>query len=180
MARESGLEQVDDDLVLLRSDDPHDFEVLWSRHEEALERVARSILNDPGAAEEIVQETCYRAYKTRHDFRGDSEVGWWLRRMTTNLALNRVTRNHEVPGDLPERAMPGDLEHEVEMLVESEALKAAIADLPEHLRHPLLLHEFAGRSCAQIGEQLGISPGAVRVRLFRARRALAEALAGWA
>jgi RNA polymerase sigma-70 factor (ECF subfamily) len=100
--------------------------------------------------------------------------------MTTNLALNRVTRNHEVPADLPDRALPGDLEHEVEIRVESEALKTAIANLPENLRHPLLLHEYAGRSCGQIGEQLGISPGAVRVRLFRARRALADALAGWA
>jgi RNA polymerase sigma factor (sigma-70 family) len=76
--------------------------------------------------------------------------------------------------------MPGDLEHDVEIRVESEALKAAIANLPENLRHPLLLHEYAGRSFAEIGEQLGISQGAVRVRLFRARQALADALAGWA
>jgi RNA polymerase sigma factor (sigma-70 family) len=76
--------------------------------------------------------------------------------------------------------MPGDLEREVEVRVESEALRAAIADLPDRLRHALLLHEYAGRSCAEIGEQLGISQGAVRVGLFRARQALADALAGWA
>jgi RNA polymerase sigma-70 factor (ECF subfamily) len=169
-----------DDFELLRASDAQQFGGVFQRYREAVYSTAYAIVRDRAAAEDVTQETFLRAFQARNEFRGDSRVGWWLTRVATNLALNRVTRSRETPAELPDVEDRGDLQAEVETHVKCEALRQAVAALPESLREPLVLFEYEGRSCHEIGERLGLTSPAVRVRLLRARRALATALNAWA
>lgn len=54
------------------------------------------------------------------------------------------------------------------------ALEAAIRELPEDLRNPLILTALEGQSHAEAAELLGISPKAIEVRVYRARKLLLE------
>jgi RNA polymerase sigma-70 factor (ECF subfamily) len=68
--------------------------------------------------------------------------------------------------------MTPDIDGEV---AEAEAVHRALAKLPAKYAAPLLLHSHEGLSCNEIAEILGISSGAVKTRLFRAREAFRAA-----
>jgi RNA polymerase sigma-70 factor (ECF subfamily) len=100
-------------------------------------------------------------------------------RVATNVAINQVMRNREFPNPIPDKADESDLPRLVEQMAMSEALRVAIDQLPPTLGRPLVMSEFEGIESAEIAKRLGISPGAVRVRLLRARRQLAEEMMAW-
>lgn len=172
-------EMLGSDLDSLRSHDPGAFGQVSEKYRSVVFATAYRILGDHSAAEDITQETFLRAFGARQGFRGESEVGWWLTRVASNLALNRSIRNREVPHDIPDQAHPHDLQFEVELSAQTGALRAAVAKLPETLRVPLILFEYQDYSCAEIAARLDLTEGAVRVRLLRARRDLAKSLTAW-
>jgi RNA polymerase sigma factor (sigma-70 family) len=61
-----------------------------------------------------------------------------------------------------------------------EAVRRAVAELPENYRAALVLHYFEKRKGRAIGAELGVSEGAVHMLLLRARKALAEKLKDFA
>ncbi len=141
------------------------------------------------AAEDVVQETFLSAITHLDQFEGRSAVGTWLYRVAYNASLTRLREkpSEPLPADEPEPGEPPlpralvewDLTPE-EMLMDGEArghLDAAIAVLPESLRATFLLRDVEGLSTLETAETLGISEGAVKVRLHRARLALRERLA---
>jgi RNA polymerase sigma-70 factor (ECF subfamily) len=65
-----------------------------------------------------------------------------------------------------------------EEAVDRDALERALNALPLSLRSTLVMKDVYGLSCKEIGEQLGVSEGAVKVRLHRARKRLKERLFG--
>jgi RNA polymerase sigma-70 factor (ECF subfamily) len=65
-----------------------------------------------------------------------------------------------------------------EEAVDRDALTNALESLPSSLRVVVILKDVYGLSCREIGDQIGVSEGAVKVRLHRARRRLKEMLFG--
>jgi RNA polymerase sigma-70 factor (ECF subfamily) len=100
-----------------------------------------------------------------------------MHRIVTNCAISMLKRRGrfgdvlaEEPADVPvpDSAAP--------RLAERDALSRAITTLPEGQRVVLLLKDVYGLSCKEIGEEVGIEEGAVKVRLHRARKRLKDLL----
>ena len=94
-------------------------------------------------------------------------------------AINHLTRSREFPDAIFDRADDSDVAGQIERKAMCKALRGAIDQLPPMLRHPLVMFEYDGIGCQEIGRRLGISEGAVRVRLLRRRRHLTEDMSSW-
>ncbi len=174
----------EEDAVLidrLRAGDELAFETIVSRHRPRMLAFARSILRSrPDTAEDVVQEAFMRAHKAL--LRDDRTVylGPWLAKLTRNCALDEISRvkADTVPLDTPaalgalvDNAAP-DTIHERRANVRS--MLEGIATLPEEQRHALLRREVDGASHAEIAAELGISGGASRALITRARANLVK------
>jgi RNA polymerase sigma-70 factor, ECF subfamily len=133
---------------------------------------ARRSLGDPGAAEDVVQETFVRAWRARDRF--DSGLGTlrtWLftiaRRVVIDHARSRaIRRSDPLPADLTVA------DDEVERAMLGWQVEEAMRRLrPEH-RQVLIETYFRGRPGREVAQELGIPEGTVRSRLFYALRSL--------
>lgn len=158
---------------------PDDFGELARLHRNLVFSVALRIVRNRHVAEDVTQEALYRAFKAWPHFRGECEPRAWLAKVATNVAVNHVGRNREFPDAISDRADESDLAGQVERMAMSQALQGAIENLPPTLRRPLLMFEYEGIGCGEIANRLGILPGAVRVRLLRARRQLTQEMLEW-
>ncbi|MEW6727200.1 RNA polymerase sigma factor SigX [Desulforudis sp. 1088] len=149
---------------------PSDFRELFETHYARVRRQAGCILNDADAAEDIAQETFCRLLLNPP--RQRVNVGGWLSRVATNLALNHLrgrrsrTQREETAG---RRWQPGTLSAE-EQVLRSERLalaRQALAGLSERERLCLLLR-FSGMSYAEVAEAIGIKINSVGTVLTRA------------
>jgi RNA polymerase sigma-70 factor (ECF subfamily) len=155
------------------------FGVLVRRHNQRLYRAARAILGDDAEAEDVVQDAYVRAYHALASFRGEAAFSTWITRIAVNEAIARrrararladVTAE-EVPmatDRTPERDVA---DAELVRLIERE-----IDALPDGLREVLVLRDVEELGTSDAAEILGVTEEALRVRLHRARRALATAV----
>ena len=151
-------------------------------HRVALTRHCARMLGSRAEAEDAVQETMLRAWRSRRQFEGRSLLGSWLRRIATNVcidALNARSR-HAVPLDpasLQEAWLEAgpDTDPTEQMLVNESfqlALLVALERLPARQRAVLMLREAMGWKASEVAELLGISSAAVNSALQRARASL--------
>lgn len=117
-------------------------------------------------------------------FRGDAAFGSWLLRIARNLAMDRhrrAGRRGAHVGLIEETGEPGDAAPADPGLGPAEAferrrlearLASALGRLSEPDRTAVVLHDQEGMSAQEVSEVIGGSAGAVRVRLYRARRKL--------
>lgn len=180
-------------LDALRSGSPQALAALFEAYADRIYRLALSLLRDPSAAEDIVQETFVSAMTHLDRFEGRSSLGTWLYRVGYNASLDwlRRRRNEPLPPDEPgdesetvplPRSLvewtltPESKQAEGEMAAE---LDRAIGELSESLRLVFLLRDVDELSTQETAEALGLTEGAVKVRLHRARLALREKLSDY-
>lgn len=144
-------------------------------------------------AEDLVQETYLRAWKSYEGFQGRSSVRTWLYRIATNTCLTAIEGRHRRPlptglgtpssdptADIAEHheiAWLEPLPSDPSVIVESResvrlAFVAAIQHLPPRQRAVLVLREVLQWKAAEVGEAIGISTAAVNSLLQRARAQL--------
>lgn len=171
------------------------FDELINRHSERLYRTAYSLLDSHHDAEEVVQETFMRAYRSLIGFRGDSSIGTWLQRIVTNLSRNKfqwnrrrgseVTRSlsgmlkHEGSDEFEDIALPDENmspDRELNHREITENVAWAIRQLPERLRSVVALRYLHGYSYDEIAQTLECNIGSVKSRLSRSRELLVELL----
>lgn len=178
-------------LDALRAGDSQALTALFEAYADRIYRLALGVLRDPAAAEDIVQETFLSAMTHLDRFEGRSSLGTWLYRIGYNASLDRLRRRQteplppDEPTDESEAAIPlprslveWSLTPE-NRLAENEIaaeLDRAIGELPESLRVVFLLRDVDELSTLETAEALGLTEGAVKVRLHRARLALRERL----
>ena len=133
------------------------------------------IVRDPGIAEDLTVETLWRTYKARHQFRPDGNFASWARRIATNLALDHLRRKRAEQRLLTEPAEP-DPPDELLQQETREKIQQAFRRLPTKLQVAATLALVEERPYAEIADALGISVGAVKVRVFRAVRILRKHL----
>ena len=162
------------------------FEALVGRHKVALYRLARRYVGDADDADDIVQASFVSAWHALKRFDPARGFAPWLRTIALNKCRDHarramVRRLLMIPVaastvDFIADPQPGA---EAELIAQEELaiLNRAIVRLPRALKEPLLLTVFAGLSQAEAGRELGISAKAVETRVYRARRALTEAIA---
>jgi RNA polymerase sigma-70 factor, ECF subfamily len=152
--------------------------------------VALRLTGHPNEAEEVLQETLIAACRAAEGFQARSSLGTWLYRIATNQGLMRL-RKH-VPGSVSLDELDGDglkglqphltgewdIGPEGDVLSDElrQELERALGNLPEPLRAAFVLRDIEGLSTQEAAEALDITPGALKVRLHRARFALRQAL----
>ena len=144
---------------------------------EVLYRVARSITRNPTDAEDLVQDTMFRAYKAISNFDGRHPRAWLLTIMR-NAQINRVRRKRPAllndPDTTRERLADedsGEIGPEA-LVVETRfdaAIETALDDLPAPFRDVIELVDIHGLSYREAAELLGVPTGTIMSRLHRAR-----------
>lgn len=151
------------------------YEALVGAHYRELYSFAHGLCRHPETAEDLVQETFTRAWKSLSSLKDEKAARAWLytilRREHARL-YERKRPDVRPPDALPEIPVIGH-----DNRTEAFNLHRAMAELTSEYREPLLLQVIGGFSCAEIGKMLGISENAVMTRVYRARRSLREALA---
>jgi RNA polymerase sigma-70 factor (ECF subfamily) len=163
-----------------------------SIHRQYGDRIRRYLerLVGPTDADDLAQDVFEKAQRALGMFRGDSRVLTWLYRVATNVAIDRLRTaqrrdDHERAGEdtdtlqaaLSANATHGrSLESDVDRAHMRECILGVVAQLPTSQRAAILLGELRGFSDRELADALGVSLGAAKIRLHRARRALKAAL----
>jgi RNA polymerase sigma factor (sigma-70 family) len=165
----------DDELVIAaRAGDPAAFAALVERNRDRVEAVAERLLAEE--AEDLVQEALLRAYLGLSQLRDPGRFGAWLCGIAVNLAKMRLRLRARETRLLSEPVDDGRPEERELFGLVRDALEV----LPSGQRDAVVMHYLDGLSCDEIAALLGGSPGAVRVRLHRARQQLRRQLAAFA
>jgi RNA polymerase sigma-70 factor (ECF subfamily) len=177
----------------LKSGDRAEFARFVDAFSAQIYRVALRILSDPQDAEDVLQETFLKAYRSLPEFEGRSSLSTWLYRIAVNeaLMLTRRRRPDSVSIDEPGETEEGETEPlqitDWCCLPENELLSAegrsfldqAIDRLPETLRVVFVLRDIQGLSIKGTAESLDLSETAVKTRLLRARLNLRDQLSNY-
>ena len=158
--------------------DPDAFESLFREHQRAVYRWIVRIVRDPASAEDLTVETFLGAHRAHARFRTDGNFQAWLRRIATNAALDHLRAARplvELPDALPADPLPDTAEQKESR----SAIRKAIASLPPRLRVVVQLGLIEEEPYRSIGDALGISESAVKLRMFRAVRILRKKLRHW-
>jgi RNA polymerase sigma-70 factor, ECF subfamily len=182
--REPALTQVpeerhpsDDELmVLVQAQDSAALESLFHRYSRLVLRIARSIVRDPGEAEDVVQESFFYLYKKSALFDATKgSVKNWLVQICLHRALDHrsrlVRRGFYAGTDLGslDDILTGetDLDREIGAKLDREQLLKAFAQLPEPQRLTLELFYFQGLDLREISEKQKESLGNTRHHFYR-------------
>jgi RNA polymerase sigma-70 factor (ECF subfamily) len=160
-------------VAALRARDPDAFEVLVLRYQGPLFHYLRGFVGDPEQAHDLVQDTFLRVHQSIRGLAEPALLRAWLFRIAHNLACSHLRRRRLV------RWLPLLPSHHAPLsgrgTAEAAHVEAALAKVPPEQRAPLLLHLVAGFSHAEVAALLGVSEGAVRMRISRGRAAFRAA-----
>lgn len=169
----------DEALVAAAREDQRAFEALYERYARRVYRYARARINSDAAAEDIVSDTMLAAMEgiARFDPAQGAFASWLF-----TIASRRITDKRRRRGRflrlLPRAWEPEQAEDDALTTVirdaEAANLRERIAELPERDRELVLLRYNAELSSAEIGQALGTSSSAVRVRLMRVLQRLSS------
>ncbi len=144
-------------------------------------RVASRLLGDASEAEDVAQEAMLRLWRMAPDWRdGEARVSTWLYRVAVNLCTDRQRRRRQVPlddADEPADGRPG-AEAALTDAARADALRSALATLPDRQRQAVVLRHIEELSNPEIAEIMEIGVEAVESLTARGRRALTLALQG--
>lgn len=141
----------------------------------SLRRYARTFVRDPGAADDLVQDTLERAISRWHQRRSDADTRTWLFTILHNLAVNHLRRAARRGRELSlDAAAESDVAvpSRQEDALRHDDILAAVSRLPDDQRAVLLLISVEDVSYAEAARILGIPIGTVMSRLARARTRL--------
>ncbi|MDX2131272.1 MAG: RNA polymerase sigma factor [Planctomycetota bacterium] len=151
--------------------------------------LAHRLCRNHADADDAVQDTFLRAFRKWHTFRGDADPGTWLYAIAVRECRARRKRDARRRTPAMSQLMPwsettvaqfaaarADEPHEAERRESVERVHGAIADLPEHLRVPVLLKDVLGVRVEDVAGALGLAENTVKTRLHRARLALRKAM----
>ncbi|MDJ0654157.1 MAG: sigma-70 family RNA polymerase sigma factor [Xanthomonadales bacterium] len=156
--------------------DPSQFEAVVREYADDLKRYALWLCKDPTFANDLIQETYLRAWRSFDKLRDAKAAKSWLitilRREFARTFERKVPDLTDIDG--LELADPGNVKPEGDS--EVRLLRQAMSELDAKYREPLMLQVIVGLSCEEIAGELGISRSAVMTQLFRAREKLKKTL----
>lgn len=148
------------------------YEALVRAYHRDLYRYAYWLCKDPTISEDLVQETCLRAWKSLDSLQDEKAAKSWLITILRRENARRFERKQLDLVDIDDfgnEAKVNDDPHH-----QSEWVQAQIMKLDVDYREPLFLQVVAGFSGEEISEILGLNKNTVMTRLFRARNQIKE------
>ena len=181
--KERGVEATGSDEELLERSfaNPHLFEALLDRYAAAFQRKAFYILGNKESAEDAVQDAFVKIYRNARRFRPQPGAGFksWAYRILVNTCFTAYKRKKR------EGVFLADLDPEFQELVADKKVgeleeqrlnlnevSSLLERLPESLASVMRLHFVEGKPHADVAKIVGISEGAVRARVHRAKQEL--------
>lgn len=159
--------------------DQHAFEALVSRHIEPAQAIARSVVYDPSAADDVVQEAFIRAHAHLGKLANPRLFPSWLYRIVRNEAISwlRRQKRHKAKAIDPEQlTAPPDTGDDEAANAKALAMHRALQKLRPAYREILALKYEADMSYDDIAEALNTSSANVEKKLYRARQRLLKLL----
>ena len=173
------------------------FSELTMEHMPALYSAALRMTRNPADAEDLVQETFLKAYRSFDRFEEGTNLKAWLYKILTNTFINSYRAAKRRPekadvedvedlylyrrlGDLRSGDVGRSAEEEVLGRITDDEVKQAIESLPEAFRMAVLLADVEGFSYKEIAEITDVPIGTVMSRIHRGRKALQKALLEYA
>jgi RNA polymerase sigma-70 factor (ECF subfamily) len=166
----------DDDALLARAraGDATAFRSLVERHESVVAGVVIGMLGRGDDADDVGQEVFIRFHDALHRFRGDAQLGTYLRRIAMNLSLNALKRRRrfslrlvsrdQAMAPLPEPPVPA---LDLEAVERRELVHSSVARLSEKQRSVVVLRILDGLSTNETAAVLQVPSGTVMSRLSR-------------
>jgi RNA polymerase sigma-70 factor (ECF subfamily) len=164
-------------LAACRRGDPKAFEEVVRRTYRHVYTQALRLVGDRQDAEDVAQEAYLRVFRGLAGFREEAQFETWLYRIVANTAMSYLRKRQRFGAVMAE---PEDEEPDLvapdpapdQLTVQRDELVKALELLPASLRTVVVLKDVYGLSCLEIGQQIGATEGAVKVRLHRARKKL--------
>jgi RNA polymerase sigma-70 factor (ECF subfamily) len=149
--------------------DAGDFRAFYEQHQRDIFGYLWRMTGDEQAAHDLTQETFLRAWHHFDQIRAYEQPRAWLFRIATHLALNHrrdeAVRQRPLPAPEP-MATTREWADDIAL---RDTVRANLLALPARERAALVLHVIYGMTCAELAATLGISPGAAKTTLWRAR-----------
>ena len=152
-------------------------------------RVARRLVSSREEAEDLVQETYARAFRSWRSYTPGTNVRAWLFRILTNLNIDRGRREQRAPATQPleegdyflynrlEAESGADDEERIVERLSQDGIVEALSAVPHDFRDVIVLVDIGEFSYAEAAQILDIPVGTVMSRLHRGRRILKQQLA---
>ena len=179
-------------VVAAQNGDEQAFETLFQRYQRKTLAVVLRYTRVVEDAEDIVQQSFYKAFAHLCQFQGESSFSTWLTRIAINEALmflRRIGAAHEVSiddireaGSADSLEIPdsnADPETHYSQREEVRILSKAVRNLRPALRTTIVLRELRELSTSETARRMGLSVGAVKARIFRGKRELRRELASY-
>src|SRR5436305_1508625 len=155
--------------------DQRAFERLFRQYESDVYRWIVRIVRDRSAADDVLVDAFWRAYRGRAQFDPGRPFGAWLRRIATNASLDHLRATRATVGwRTADDSLPARTAFDRDT---NEAIALAFRRLPPELQLVAVLALVEDEPYVAIADALGIPEGTVKSRMFRAIRMLREELA---
>ena len=162
-------------------------------HAPQLFSTAMRMTRNRADAEDLVQETFVKAWRAFDSYQQGTNLRAWLFRIMTNTYINKYNAKQRRPdeveldeveelylfrrlGTIDQSRINPSAEDQMMELFTDDEVKAAIEELPEAFRMPVLLSDVDGFSYKEIAEMLDVPIGTVMSRLHRGRKAMQKRL----
>jgi len=146
-----------------------DFADVVREHERMVFGIAKNMIGDPAASEEIAQEVFLSLFRHREEIESKSHLLFWLRRVTTNRCIDAIRRRRPTIS-IDEACSLSGLDRNADPLM-SRALYAGMRDLPSQQRAVITLRYQEELDLSEIATALAIPLSTVKSHL---RRGLAK------
>ncbi len=155
-----------------------DFTTSFGELTPSLNSFAYSLTQNMDDAQDLFQETAFRAMKHKDKFRADTNLKAWLFTIMKNIFINNYRRNvkSKIVNDSTDNLYylnsgKGSIDNRGDAIVLIKELRTLIDDLEESIRTPFLMH-YQGFKYQEIADKFDLPLGTIKSRIFFARREL--------
>jgi RNA polymerase sigma-70 factor (ECF subfamily) len=156
---------------------------LVNRYKDLVYTLAIRMVKNREEAEEVAQDSFIKVFRSLEKFKGDSKFSTWIYKVTYNTCLDRIKKNKKHLNDVAIDEFTfnelGTIDNALDHLIKEEKhalIRNCIKKLPEDSSALLTLFYFEDLSLVEIAHIINVEVNTVKVRLFRARKKLAEIL----